>query len=259
MNGFLGTGATLRADVNLIAQVGMGSMLLVGMMLARRKRFRAHKFCQASVMLLNLVMIAAVMSPSFHLQVQPQLPSGLRDSYYLIATIHAGLGTVAQLLGIYIVLVAATNILPQSMRFRRFKPWMRTELALWWIVILFGIGTYYAWYVAPPSRAEARQALAPPQQSAAPSERASVVITNFQFEPKELTVPEGATVEWIDSAGRHTIEADDGSFKSETLAAGGRFEHTFDRAGVFPYFCSFHGDRGGMEMAGVITVIPRAQ
>ncbi|HVF90098.1 MAG TPA: hypothetical protein VNH22_08515 [Blastocatellia bacterium] len=54
MNGFLGTGATLSADINLVAQLAMGLMLLAGMMLARRKRFHAHKLCQSSVMLLNL-------------------------------------------------------------------------------------------------------------------------------------------------------------------------------------------------------------
>lgn len=254
MSGFLGTGATLRADVNLVVQLLMGLTLLVGMLLARGKRFRAHKLCQSSVMLLNLVMIAAVMSPSFHHQVQPQLPSGLRDSYYLVATLHAGLGTVAQLLGLYIVLAAATSVLPPRLRFKRFKPWMRTELALWWVVVLLGVGTYYVWYVAPSGGVEARRADVAADRSAAPSGRATVIITNFQFEPKQLTVPEGTTVEWLDDTGRHTVEADDGSFKSETLAAGGRFEHKFDRAGVFPYFCAFHGDKGGAEMAGVITV-----
>ena len=65
MNGFLGTGATLYADLNLLVQLLMGVGLLIGMMLARKKNFRAHKYCQSSVMLLNLVMIALVMAPSF--------------------------------------------------------------------------------------------------------------------------------------------------------------------------------------------------
>src|SRR6266496_2208861 len=78
MNGFLGTGATFRADLNLVVQLAMGLALLVGMFLARRKKFRAHKYCQSSVMLLNLVMIFLIMAPSFHKQVQPQLPGGLR-------------------------------------------------------------------------------------------------------------------------------------------------------------------------------------
>jgi uncharacterized membrane protein YozB (DUF420 family) len=112
MNGFLGTGATFRADLNLVVQISMGLALLVGMALARRKNFRAHKYVQSSVMILNLVMIFLIMAPSFHKQVQPQVPGGLREAYYLIPYVHATLGTIAEVLGLYIVLVAATKILP---------------------------------------------------------------------------------------------------------------------------------------------------
>jgi uncharacterized membrane protein YozB (DUF420 family) len=65
---------------------------------------------------------------------------------------HGVLGAVAEVLGLYILLVAGTNILPLSWRFQRWKLWMRIELALWWVVLLSGIGTYYTWYAAPRSR-----------------------------------------------------------------------------------------------------------
>src|SRR5215467_2534730 len=63
--GFLGTGATLAADFNLIVQLLMGVALLLGMILARRRHYRAHAICQGSVVLLNLVMIASIMLPPF--------------------------------------------------------------------------------------------------------------------------------------------------------------------------------------------------
>lgn len=252
MNGFLGTGATLRADLNLVVQVSMGLALLVGMLLARRRNFRAHKYVQSSVMILNLVMIFLIMAPSFHRQVQPQVPGGLREAYYLVPYIHATLGTIAEVLGLYIVLVAATKILPRKLRFKRYKPWMRTELALWWLVVLIGISTYYVWYIA--SGPKSATAASP-----AALEKVGIKITNFQFEPKELTIKAGTIVEWTDERGRHTVEADDGSFVSDTLTADGKFEHKFDTPGVYPYFCSFHGEKHGKEMAGVITVTPRDQ
>ena len=146
MNGFLGTGATFRADLNLVLQVLMGLALLAGWRLARRQKFTAHGVCQSAVMIFNLILIAMIMLPSFRRQVQPQLHSALRDPYYSVAAIHAGLGTLAELLGLYILLVA-TKILPEGLRFKNYKPWMRTALGLWWIVLLFGIGTYYYWYV----------------------------------------------------------------------------------------------------------------
>jgi uncharacterized membrane protein YozB (DUF420 family) len=149
INGFLGTGATFGADLNLVVQVAMGLALIAGYLLAKRKRFAAHGVCQTTVLLLNLGMIGLVMCPSFEQQVRPALPKGLHRWYYAAATMHALLGAAAELLGLYIVIVAGTKVLPQYMRFRNWKRWMRTELVLWSIVLLTGVGTYYAWYVAP--------------------------------------------------------------------------------------------------------------
>jgi plastocyanin/uncharacterized membrane protein YozB (DUF420 family) len=240
-------------NLNLTVQIVMGVALLVGMLLARRKKFTAHKYCQSSVMILNLLMIFLVMSPSFHRQVQPQIPQGLHDPYYLVALIHATLGGFAELLGLYIVLVAGTNILPKALRFKRYKPWMRTELALWWIVLVFGFGVYYYWYVH--QEPMKQTATVSEMQKAAPN-RVTIRLTNFKFDPKEVTVKAGTTIEWIDEMGKHTIEADDDSFKSEVLPAGGRFEHQFNQPGTFAYFCGLHGDKGGKDMAGVVKVEP---
>ena len=227
------------------------------MALARKYNYRAHKYCQSSVMLLNLVMISLIMAPSFHKQVEPQLPGGLKESYFLVPYVHAILGTIAEVLGVYIVLVAATKLVPKKLRFKRYKPWMRTELALWWVVVLIGVCTYYVWYLGPASKVVAQQTSTPAQSAAA--EKSSVKIFNFQFEPKELTVTAGTIVEWTDEGGRHTVEADDGSFKSDTLTLGGKFEHKFDTPGVYAYYCTFHGDKHGTDMSGVITVMPRGQ
>jgi uncharacterized membrane protein YozB (DUF420 family) len=148
MKGFLGTGATFGADLNLIVQILMGGALVTGGLLAKQRRYTAHGICQASVLLLNLLMIALVMWPSFHEQVVPVFPRVFRRRYYTVATIHGVLGMAAELLGIYIVVVAGTNILPHWLCFKPWKLWMRAELMLWSIVLLSGVGTYYAWYIA---------------------------------------------------------------------------------------------------------------
>ena len=54
INGFLGTGATFEADLNLVVQVVMGVALVAGALLAKRKRYVAHGICQTTVLLLNL-------------------------------------------------------------------------------------------------------------------------------------------------------------------------------------------------------------
>jgi plastocyanin len=81
-----------------------------------------------------------------------------------------------------------------------------------------------------------------------------ITVKNFGFDPKELTVPVGTEVEWVDETGRHTVTADNGSFKSGPITAGGSFKHRFDKAGVYPYYCELHGSKGGHDMAGVVTV-----
>ena len=149
MKGFLGTGAPFGADLNLVAQLVMGIALIAGAILARYKRYRAHRICQTSVLLLNLLMIGLVMWPSFQQQVKPALSKAFHKWYYKVAIIHAALGIGAELLGLYIVIVAGTNVLPQWLRFKDWKLWMRAELVLWTIVLVSGVATYYAWYVAP--------------------------------------------------------------------------------------------------------------
>ncbi len=258
MHGFLGTGATVWADLNLVIQITMGVALLVGMGLARRQRFRAHMICQSSVMLLNLVVIYLIMLPSFRRQVTPHIPAGLHEAYYAVAALHAGLGTIAELLGLYIVLRAATNLVPARLRFQNYKAWMRTALGLWWGVVLLGLGTYAVWYLIPAPTAPAAPSIAAPPGTA-PVNRVTITITNFAFQPKELTIPAGTTVVWSTEAGRHTVWEEDGAFQSDTLRAGDQFEHTFEQPGVVHYYCDNHGDKGGKDMAGVITVTPRTQ
>jgi uncharacterized membrane protein YozB (DUF420 family) len=146
MNGFLGTAAGFGADLNLMVQLVMGVVLIAGTLLARAERYLAHGVCMTTVMLLNLIPIAVVMRPSFDQAVLPRLAGHLHKRYCEVAAIHGVLGTAAELLGLYILMVAGTNILPETWRFRRWKLWMRVELGLWMAALLAGVGTYIVWY-----------------------------------------------------------------------------------------------------------------
>jgi len=74
-DGFLRTAAPLAADVVLLLEIAMGIGLLAGGWLARTKRFRQHAWCQSVIVLLNLAVIAVVMTPSFRGQVAAENPS----------------------------------------------------------------------------------------------------------------------------------------------------------------------------------------
>ena len=242
-SGFLGTGAPFAADLNLSLQVLMGLSLAAGAVLARRRKYRAHGFCQAAVVLLNLALIFRIMLPHFH-------GPAAGDLRRTLAFAHGLLGIAAELLGLYIVLVAATPFVPARLRFSDYKPWMRTALALWWTVIALGVGTYAAWY-GPRSGAAAAAPAAPVKAG-----EALVTVAGFEFSPKELTVRAGTVVRWTGLAGMHSVVADDGSFHADDAAVNaGRFERRFDAPGDFPYSCEYHGDKGGKGMSGVIHVV----
>jgi len=121
--------------------------LLAGAVLARRGRYRAHAWCQSAVVLLNLVVIGFTMAPSFYIQLAPKIPQSLRKSYYAVAAGHAALGTIAELAGLYVILAAGTNVLPNRLRLRNYRKWMRATLVLWWVVLLLGVAAYVRWYV----------------------------------------------------------------------------------------------------------------
>jgi uncharacterized membrane protein YozB (DUF420 family) len=145
--GFLGTEAPLYADLTLLLEIAMGVGLLLGALLARRRRFRQHAWCQSMIVLLNLVLIVLAMIPSFHAHVSPKIPLKLGRAYYAMATSHAALGTTAEIAGLYILLAAGTSVLPEKFRIARYKFWMRSVLLLWWFVLLLGLATYARWYV----------------------------------------------------------------------------------------------------------------
>jgi uncharacterized membrane protein YozB (DUF420 family) len=145
--GFLGTAAPRYADVVLLLEIGMGVALLVGAVLARKRQFRLHAWCQSAIVLLNLVAIVSVMVPSFHDHVSPKIPLKLGKAYYALATAHAALGTITEIAGVYILLAAGTSVLPEKFRIIKYKLWMRSVLALWWLVLLLGFATYARWYV----------------------------------------------------------------------------------------------------------------
>ena len=139
--------APATANAVLAIEFTMGAALIAGTMLARRKRFKAHAICQTSVVLLNLIIIFAFMVPSFHTAVLPGILAHPTRSYYLLATMHGILGVIAELFGIYVVLVAGTKLLPQWLRFTRYKLWMRAALIFWWLDLLLGLAVYARWYL----------------------------------------------------------------------------------------------------------------
>jgi len=139
--------APASANITLSVELAMGIALTFGAWLARRGWYRSHAWCQSLIVLLNLVVIAVVMVPSFNTRVRPRIPEKLGHSFYTLATTHAVFASIAELAALYLMLAAGTNILPAQLRLSNLKVGMRITLALWWLAFLLGLATYLRWYV----------------------------------------------------------------------------------------------------------------
>jgi plastocyanin len=97
-------------------------------------------------------------------------------------------------------------------------------------------------------------AVAPTPVAAADSYIEVAALDDF-FDAEVVRVPVGTQIEWR-NVGRnpHTVTADDGSFDSGDMQNGDEFSWTFDKPGVYRYYCKYHGAAGGVGMAGMIVV-----
>jgi uncharacterized membrane protein YozB (DUF420 family) len=141
--GFIGRGAPWGADLNLVVQVAVGLLLLGGMMLARRARYGAHGILQSAGFVLAVVMTALWMIPAFHAIHADALARGVVNRVTVAVAAHVVVGTLALLVGAWVVLVAGTPLVPARLRFSSYTRWMRTLLALWWLAILLGVAVYH--------------------------------------------------------------------------------------------------------------------
>ncbi|MHB8646458.1 MAG: cupredoxin domain-containing protein [Thermomicrobiales bacterium] len=68
-----------------------------------------------------------------------------------------------------------------------------------------------------------------------------VGIDNFNFSPKSLIVPVGATVIWTNHDDvPHTVTSRDKKFASQALDTDEHFTSTFAEPGTYAYFCAIH-------------------
>jgi plastocyanin len=95
-----------------------------------------------------------------------------------------------------------------------------------------------------PGAAPAAPAVAPPAAAAA----VQVPIRMIAFQPPQVRIRAGQTVEWINQdPTAHTVTGE--GWTSEILMEGGRYSRKFDQPGRYPYRCLPHP-----QMVGVVIV-----
>lgn len=78
----------------------------------------------------------------------------------------------------------------------------------------------------------------------------TVKIRNFKFEPANLAIAVGKTVQFLNvDEEPHTATATDGTFNSKALDTNETWNYTATKPGTYPYICSIHP-----FMKGTLTV-----
>lgn len=85
-----------------------------------------------------------------------------------------------------------------------------------------------------------------------------VVVADFSFTPKDITIFEGQTVRWTNTSGTHNVNGSQSVFPTNPVgftngaAAGGNwvYTYTFNTAGLYKYQCDPHAP----DMAGTVFV-----
>jgi uncharacterized membrane protein YozB (DUF420 family) len=132
--------------------------MLLGFYFARRKLFTPyHKLTMTTITVVNWFLIVWLMLSSYASGVLPNVPAQLGQPQFLLPTLHAITGGIAQLLATYLVILMWTErtslerILP--VRIRNIKTPMRVTLGLWLTTIVLGVAIFAVWYSAPPAGA----------------------------------------------------------------------------------------------------------
>ena len=144
--GFLGTQAQFGSDATLVLILITAVLFTIGWRLAVGKHYEAHRWVQTLSAALNAVVVVSVMIGSFLTHILPGLPAKLGEGSYGVTTVHAFVGLVGLLLGVFVVL-RGNKLVPRFLRFTNYKAFMRMSYALYMTATLVGVVVYVVAFV----------------------------------------------------------------------------------------------------------------
>jgi len=88
------------------------------------------------------------------------------------------------------------------------------------------------------------------EANTAPKNETIIIIANYSFFPKDITIKVGDTITWINKDYYiHNVSEKNGAFDSGKIASTKKFSFTFDKEGIYEYL-----DKTQQLMKGSITV-----
>ncbi len=149
IRGLLGTRATVVSDINLILQITILFVLLAVTVRARKRGLSTQRALLAVAVTLNVVLLIAVMNPSFF----RIFPFAVRNPGAPVPRLlwpHVLVGIVAELTGVYLIASGELDS-GSTMRLGPFRWTPRRVLGvmlfLWTLALIVGIAIYSRLYM----------------------------------------------------------------------------------------------------------------
>jgi uncharacterized membrane protein YozB (DUF420 family) len=150
--GFLGTNANFAADMTLVVSIIVAILFTVGVVLAVKGRYTAHRWVQTTAAALNAILVLWMMILPFRDFIVRDFMGERPAYFYAVTTAHAIIGFTALIFGLFVVLRGNNFILiPKAFRFNNYKLFMRISYALYMLASLLGIWVYFTWFVSIPN------------------------------------------------------------------------------------------------------------
>ena len=145
VGGLFNPNATVQADANLLFQIAVFLVLAAGLLMAKAKQsFQKHGLIMGIALGVHTIAIVVGMVPSM------LASRGLFEDWSaglaLVMLSHAVLGSIVEILGIYLVGAWAANRKNVQACYKR-KTAMRATLLLWLVELIAGIYAYVLLYV----------------------------------------------------------------------------------------------------------------
>ncbi|MCX6373796.1 MAG: DUF420 domain-containing protein [Actinobacteria bacterium] len=143
--GFITSRSSMGADLSLLISIAAFVMLTVGVVLAKSKRYEAHRWVQTVAVVLNAVPVVIWMIRSFRLSILPDLPGNLGKSVEALTTVHAVAGLIGVVLGMFVI-VRANQLEAKGQSLSRYKNLMRVASVAYLLATALGVWVYIAIY-----------------------------------------------------------------------------------------------------------------
>ena len=142
--GLFNTNAPVLSDASLIFQIIMLLFLVLGFLTVRvRRAFLRHGILMTSALVLHTISILLVMVPS--MLAMRGLFQNLSSTLAMIFVLHASLGSLVEVLGVYFVAVWVLERASVKSCFGR-KKLMQANIVLWIASVLVGVYGYILFY-----------------------------------------------------------------------------------------------------------------